>query len=141
MMINRRMFAGALTAWAATIGIKESSKADGILTVSNRGQIVSTGDVNVSQAAGGVQTVYDSHGTAIGVTSNDLQIVSTGNVNASQAASGSQTVFGSDGRDTSGSTCTPGEFYQDAGCLVFCSRLCEWTQYCCAKTQRGKCCK
>lgn len=131
------MFATAIAA-VATIGIRSGSKADGILTVGNRGQIVSTGDVNVSQAAGGQQTIYDAHGTAIGVTSNDLQIVSTGNVNASQAASGSQAVYGSGGGE---GACNAGDYYQKDGCLIFCATGCYWKQFCCAQEKKGKCCK
>lgn len=134
------MFATGLAGLLAAITTR-TSKADGILTVSNRGQIVSTGDVNVSQGASGQQTIYDEYGTAIGQVSNDLQIVSTGNVNASQAASGNQSVYGSGGGG--GGSCTPGEYRQQDGCLIFCSDGCEIKQFCCAqeKDKKGKCCK
>jgi hypothetical protein len=132
------MFAAALAGAFAVITTR-TSKADGILTVSNRGQIVSTGDVNVSQGASGVQTIYDERGVAIGAVSNDLQIVSTGNVNASQAASGNQTVYGRG--DQGGGSCTPGEYRQQDGCLIFCTDDCEWAQFCCDKAKKEKCCK
>jgi hypothetical protein len=143
-MNSRRGFVGALIATAATALTSKISKADGIQAVSNHGQIVSTGDVNVRQSAGGYQYFNTRTGqwTAIQGVENGLQIVSTGNVNADQSAAGSQTVYAMDGNSGGGdkNTCTPGESYQSGNCAYWCSDQCEWMQFCCNDTKK-KCCK
>jgi hypothetical protein len=136
----RRGFVGALLATAATALTRSSSKADGIQLVTNHGQIVATGNVNVRQAAGGYQ-VFDTRSgqwTTIQEVSNGLQVVSTGNVNVDQSAAAEQTVYDSGGGAGS-STCTPGESYQDGNCAFWCSDDCQWMQFCCQ--DKKKCCK
>jgi hypothetical protein len=127
-----------LLATAATAISTQISKADGIQAVSNHGQIVSTGNVNVRQAAGGYQYFDTRTGqwTAINTVGNDLQIVSTGNVGVDQSAAAEQAIYDGSGGS---STCTPGESYQQGNCAYWCSDDCEWMQFCC--NDKKKCCK
>lgn len=126
----------------STLTVARSAKADGaIQTVTNQGQIVSTGSVWVTQAAGGQQNVYDQYGTLIATQAvgNDLQIVSTGDVHANQSAAGSQNVQGSGGSG-SGGVCTPGDYRQGNGCVQWCAADgCSWLQFCCDQPKK-KCC-
>jgi hypothetical protein len=136
--MNRRHSLAAISGIVA--GLVTKSTAAQVQTVGNQGQIVSTGDVTLSQDAAGNQVVYDVHGQIIATQAvgNDLQIVSTGDVIASQRAAGSQTVIGS----RSKGECAPGEWYQyaegDGGCLFFCNEECEWLQFCCEKKAKCK---
>jgi hypothetical protein len=140
-MIRRGFVLGAV---ASLVGAK-AAKADGILTVSNRGQIVSTGDVYTRQAAGGTQIIYDSKGNAIAAVSNDAQIVSTGNVYNEQSAAGTQAVYGSGGGGGGGNSgqCRAGEYQQQGNCVSWCSDQCEWLTFCCDNkdSNKKKCCK
>lgn len=131
--MNRKNF--IIAAIAALIPAKAAAQ---VQTVSNNGQIVSTGDVWVQQDAAGVQTVYDAQGRVVAVQAvgNDLQIVSTGDVISSQRAAGSQTVYGSSG------ICEPGEFVIHGCSIEICTERCEWkVMYCpgCRDKCRGKC--
>lgn len=137
-MKRRGFVAGAV----ASLLTAKSVKADGIQAVSNNGQIVSTGDVWVTQAAGGQQNVYDGSGRLIAsqAVGNDLQIVSTGSVHSAQSAAGSQNVYGSGGGGGGGS-CTPGTYQQNGNCVQWCSDQCQVLSFCCDnKDKKGKCC-
>lgn len=141
--MERRGFVGALLALAGTTLSSKITKADGVIqTVTNRGQIVSTGDVWVDQSAGGLQTVYDSTGRVIAVqdVGNGLQVVSTGDVHTTQSAAGQQTVYSQKGGGGGGGgQCDPGEYYQSGSCAYWCSDQCEWLQHCC--DDKKKCCR
>src|SRR3954467_8182813 len=101
-MSNRRMFASALAALGTTT-LFTRAKADGIQLVTNHGQIVSTGNVNVRQAAGGTQVMNaDGSWTAVQGVENGLQVVATGNVNADQSAAGTQSIQQSGGGNSGG---------------------------------------
>jgi hypothetical protein len=152
-MNSRRGFVAAVIATAASALTSKTSRADGIQAVGNQGQIVSTGDVYTRQAAGGVQYFDTRSGQWVTVQTvgNDLQIVATGNVYSEQSAAGQQTVYAPSGNDkggkdhydgnSGGNTCTPGESYQQGQCAYWCSDQCEWMQFCCPDTKKGKCCK
>lgn len=137
------MFASALAA-LGTLSLIKTAKADGIQLVTNHGQIVSTGNVNVRQAAGGYQVFDTTTGqwTAVQGVENGLQVVATGNVNADQSAAGTQFIQ-HDGGNESG-VCSPGEYYEQDGCVIFCGEDgCSWYQHCCQSCPKpkGKCCK
>ncbi len=121
--MNRKHFLAALV--AALIPVRAAAQTQ---VVSNKGQIVSTGDVWVEQDAAGNQTVYDASGRAIATQTvgNDLQVVSTGDVYAGQRAAGSQTVFGK-----SSGICEPGEFVVLACGIEICTEDCEWVMFRC----------
>lgn len=136
--MNRRRFGMAsLAVMMANIKLMQNAKAQ-VQVISNDGQIVSTGDVVVRQSASGEQYVYNSTtGEWQQIVSNDLQVVSTGNVTVDQAASGTQVFQGDDGY----AICSPGDYYEDAGCVVFCSEDgCSWVQFCCNQgCKKGRC--
>ena len=134
--MNRRLFsiAGAVAAFKLTTAHAQQQ------VVTNSGQIVSTGDVVLRQAAGGTMEVLgrDGRWTAVQAVGNDIQIVSTGNVIADQSAAGSQTLIADGSRGTN--HCTPGEYAQADGCLVWCSDDGEWLQFCCQSScTTGRC--
>lgn len=130
--MNRRHALASLAAVVASLRLEQTQAQTQV--ISNSGQIVSTDDVYVRQAAGGQQMVYNSSEGVWQAISNDLQVVSTGSVVVDQTASGSQVV-----ENASTFTCTPGDYVTNQnGCIDFCSLDCEWIMFCCNNKNRCK---
>jgi hypothetical protein len=143
MNITRRSSIFALIGGAIGLSQRKAA-ADGVQVIGNHGQIVSTGPVNVRQAAGGYQYM-DSNGNWVAIqgVSNDLQVVSTDAVNVDQSAAGQQAIQQSGGGGYNDQVCSPGEYYEEGGCLIFCAEDgCSWNQYCCQACPKPKkgCC-
>ena len=144
-MITRRTSFSVIGAAIAAVWSQRPANAQFTeQQVRNSSQVVSTGDVNVSQEAAGSQEVVAVNGVPIsgdGVYRsnneqfivNDNQVVSTGSVNVEQRASGSQTVY----TETLYSgmpagQCNPGAVLAnpDTGQLFFQGRDCCWWPAC-----------
>lgn len=154
-MITRRFAIGSTVAAALAIINRHAASAQYTKQeVSNGLQVVSTGNVNVDQAASGSQSV-DIFGqpledgiyrTTTGqMVVNDGQIVATGDVNVRQSASGTQTVRQLtvyDGQPAD--RCDPGHviadpntgliYYQANDCCYYLSPCCQQS-----RCKSGKC--
>ena len=144
--MNRRIFGATLAGALSSLGVFRGASAQfSEQEIRNSAQVVSTGDVNLSQDAAGNQEVYAVNGvpvtgdgvyqTSTGqVIVNDGQVVATGDVNVSQRASGSQTVY-AETELYSGmpaGTCEPGKVIAnpDTGQLFYQGRDCCWWPAC-----------
>lgn len=156
LTINRRTACGSLVAMLSTlIGTRSTLAQHTEQEIRNGLQVVSTGDVNVSQDAAGNQEIFAVNGTAIHgdgvyqtstgqVIVNDGQVVATGDVDVSQRAAGSQTVF----TITSGQraeVCNPGHVLADptTGQLFYQANDCCYYPACaapCKERCKGKGC-
>lgn len=147
MITRRSAIASAWAAIAAATAQRHTLAQFTEQEVSNGLQVVSTGNVNVDQAASGQQDVGifvngvpanedGVYRTSTGqVVVNDGQIVATGDVNVRQSASGSQTVRTTQLYDgVRAESCQPGKviadpdtgqlYYQGRDCCYYLSPCC-----------------